>query len=97
VARDEFDIMLTDITQPDLYDLRDKCANQKWPRFADQMISALSSMFRQREARPFDRDEDQSLPGHGQGPRSRSERQPRVVPREWPVAFQRAPLEIKIH
>src|SRR6267154_1772345 len=45
--RDEFDIMLTDITQPDLYDLRDKCANQKWPRFADQMISALSSMFRQ--------------------------------------------------
>src|SRR5713226_808097 len=45
--RDEFDILLTDITQPDLYDLRDKCANQKWPRFADQMISALSSMFRQ--------------------------------------------------
>src|SRR5712692_8990396 len=45
--RDEFDILLTDITQPDLYDLRDKCANQKWPRFADQMISALSSMFGQ--------------------------------------------------
>jgi hypothetical protein len=45
--RPEFDIKLTDITQPDLYDLRDKCANQKWGRFADQMISALSSMFRQ--------------------------------------------------
>jgi hypothetical protein len=33
--RDEFDIPLIDITQPDLYDLRDKCARQKWPRFAD--------------------------------------------------------------
>ena len=45
--RDEFDVPLIDITQPGLYDLRDKCANQKWPRFADQMMSALSSMFRQ--------------------------------------------------
>ena len=45
--RDEFDIPLADITQPDLYELRDKCANAKWPRFADQMIAALSSMFRQ--------------------------------------------------
>ena len=38
---------LEGITQPDLYDMRDKCADKKWPRFADQMISALSSMFRQ--------------------------------------------------
>lgn len=45
--RPEFDIQLVDIRQPDLYDLRDKCANAKWPRFADQMISALSSMFKQ--------------------------------------------------
>ncbi len=34
-------------TQPDLYDLRDRCSNEKWPRFADKMISALSSMFSQ--------------------------------------------------
>lgn len=34
-------------TQPELYDLRDRCANEKWPRFADKMISALSSMFSQ--------------------------------------------------
>jgi hypothetical protein len=45
--RDEFDISLSDITQPDLYNLRDKCATQKWPRFADKMIAALSSMFSQ--------------------------------------------------
>src|SRR5215510_8842631 len=45
--RPEFDIALKDITQPDLYAVRDACANAKWPRFADQMIAALSSMFRQ--------------------------------------------------
>lgn len=45
--RPEFDMVLADIRQPDLYDARDKCANKKWPRFADQMIAALSSMFRQ--------------------------------------------------
>jgi hypothetical protein len=34
-------------TQPELYDLRDRCAKEKWPRFADKMIAALSSMFGQ--------------------------------------------------
>jgi hypothetical protein len=33
------------ITTPELYDLRDRCAKEKWPRFADKMIAALSSMF----------------------------------------------------
>ncbi|ASP70309.1 integrase [Sinorhizobium meliloti] len=45
--RPEFDYALADITQADLYDIRDKCAKEKWPRFADKMISALSSMFTQ--------------------------------------------------
>jgi hypothetical protein len=45
--RADFDVLLADITQPDLYATRDKCTRQKWPRFADQMIAALSSMFRQ--------------------------------------------------
>ncbi|WP_315762026.1 integrase [Bradyrhizobium sp. SZCCHNS2005] len=45
--RDAFTLTLREIEQPDLYDLRDKCANEKWPRFADQMIAALSSMFKQ--------------------------------------------------
>jgi len=34
-------------TQPELYDLRDRCAKEKWPRFADKMIAAMSSMFSQ--------------------------------------------------
>jgi integrase len=45
--RPEFDFPAADITQPDLYDIRDRCAKEKWPRFADKMISSLSSMFTQ--------------------------------------------------
>lgn len=41
----EWDAPLSSITQPELYRTRDTCAAKKWPRFADQMISALSSMF----------------------------------------------------
>jgi len=35
------------ITTPELYDLRDRCARERMGRFADKMISALSSMFSQ--------------------------------------------------
>jgi hypothetical protein len=42
-----FDCPVELITTPELYDLRDRCAKEKWPRFADKMIAALSSMFTQ--------------------------------------------------
>jgi integrase len=42
-----FDAKLEEFDTAELYDLRDKCAMEKWPRFADKMISALSSMFGQ--------------------------------------------------
>lgn len=45
--RIEFDAPLDTITTPTLYDVRDRCAKEKWPRFADKMVSALSSMFTQ--------------------------------------------------
>jgi site-specific recombinase XerD len=92
--RNEFDIPLADITQPDLYDLRDKCANQKWPRFADQMIAALSSMFRQAVKRgkmtinPC-RDMDKA---HEADPNANRE----WFSDEWLAALDRAPMEIKI-
>lgn len=41
----EFDVTLADIEQASVYEVRDKCAKAKWPRFADKMVSALSSMF----------------------------------------------------
>jgi hypothetical protein len=91
--RPEFDIKLTDISQPDLYGLRDTCANKKWPRFADQMISALSSMFRQAVRRGkmtvnpclgMDK-------AHEADPNSNRE----WFPEEWPAALEPAPMEIK--
>lgn len=45
--RHVFDTPLDEITTADLYELRDQCAKEKWPRFADKMISAISSMFTQ--------------------------------------------------
>lgn len=45
--RPEFDCPLDLITTPSLYETRDRCAKAKWPRFADKMISAISSMFTQ--------------------------------------------------
>ncbi|TQX91256.1 integrase [Rhizobium sp. rho-13.1] len=45
--RPEFDYRVGDITQADIYDIRDKCAKEKKGRFADKMVSALSSMFSQ--------------------------------------------------
>ena len=77
--------------------MRDKCANQKWPRFADQMISALSSMFRQavKRGRSTGMKINPCLgmdKAHEADPNANRE----WFPEEWPVAFQRAPMEIKI-
>lgn len=41
----EWDAPLDTITQPALYEVRDKAAKDKWPRFADKMMAALSSLF----------------------------------------------------
>jgi hypothetical protein len=41
----EFDFPLAQITQASLYEVRDRCVMNKWPAFADKMMTALSSMF----------------------------------------------------
>lgn len=46
-VRDEFDIPLKNITASDLYEVRDRCTNERKTRFADKLITSLSSMFRQ--------------------------------------------------
>lgn len=45
--RPEFDIPLNDIDQATVYDVQAACAKEKKGRFADKMVSALSSMFTQ--------------------------------------------------
>ena len=94
--RPEFDIRLADIMQSDLYDLRDKCANAKWPRFADQMMAALSSAFRQAVKRS-NRTGMTANPClgmekvHEADPNANRE----WYPEEWTIV-ERAPMEIKI-
>jgi hypothetical protein len=95
--RDAFTIRLAEITQPDLYELRDRCANEKWPRFADQMISALSSMFKQGVKRG---NKTGLMTNPCLGMDKAHEADPNSN-REWfagefPAAFERAKMEIKI-
>jgi hypothetical protein len=92
--RPEFDMPLAGITQPDLYDTRDKCAVKKWPRFADQMISALSSMFRQAVKRgkmPFNPCTGMD-DAHQADPNANRE----WFAPEWQFARENAPLEVLI-
>lgn len=42
----EFDTPLSGIVQADIDDVRDKASRQKWPRFADKMVSHLSVLFK---------------------------------------------------
>jgi integrase len=92
--RDEFDIPLADITQPDLYALRDTCARQKWPRFADQMISALSSMFRQAVRRG--KMTVNPCLGMDKAHEADKNANREWFPEEFEAAFKAAPLEIQI-
>lgn len=91
--RPEFDAPLDTITQPTLYEVRDRCAVQKWPRFADKMMAALSSMFTEavkrgkmpmNPAKGIDK-------AHKANPNSNRE----WHPDEWRDACARAPAEIK--
>jgi integrase len=92
--RDEFDIPLSDITQPHLYALRDTCARQKWPRFADQMISALSSMFRQAVRRG--KMSVNPCLGMDKAHEADKNANRKWFPEEFEAAFNAAPLEIQI-
>jgi hypothetical protein len=92
--RPAFDMPLQLITTPSLYELRDRCAKAKKTRFADKMISALSSMFTQGVKRNklatnpclgMDR-------AHTADPNANRE----WTAEEFTAAFDRAPREVKI-
>jgi integrase len=44
----EFDMEIAEITQESVYEARDTASKAKWPRFADKMVSHLSTMFRSK-------------------------------------------------
>jgi hypothetical protein len=90
--RPEFDMVLTQIKQPDLYEVRDNCANKKWPRFADKMIAALSSMFKQAVKRgKMDFNPCLGMDkAHEADPNANRE----WLSHEWNFARKNAPLEV---
>ena len=92
--REDFDTPLADVTQPDLYELRDKCAQRKWPRFADQMIAALSSMFRQAVKRG--KMTVNPCLGMDKAHEADQNANREWFPEELVAALERAPLEIRI-
>lgn len=90
----EFDIHLDDIAQSSLYTVRDKCSAARWPRFADQMITALSSMFREG----IKRGKMKNNPARGM---DRAHQYDQNANREWlliewTTAYAIAPLKFKI-
>lgn len=91
--RDLFDAPLADFTTPELYELRDKCAHQKKTRFADKMISALSSMF----SSAVERGKMATNPCLGM--RKLHDADPNAnrewLPGEFKAAFDAAPAEIR--
>lgn len=93
----EFDTPLNGpdgITQADCYIVRDKCAADKWPAFADKMMTALSSMFGQA----VKRNKMKNNPAFGiekvnkANPNANREWRPE----EWDIAFQHATLRYRI-
>jgi hypothetical protein len=92
--RPEFDTHVSTITQPALYGVRDKCAKEKWPRFADKMMSALSSMFTQavKRGKMIANPAIGIDKAHTADPNANRE----WSPAEWTDAIARAPVEIAI-
>jgi hypothetical protein len=91
---DVFDEKLADITTPELYELRDTCAAKKKTRFADKMIRALSSMFKQGVKRG--RMERNPCLGMDQAHEADPAANREWYAKEWSFARENAPLEVLI-
>jgi integrase len=89
-----YDALLEIITQASLYEIRDRCAKEKWPTFADKMLTALSSMF----TAAVKRGKMPSNPAQGierihkSDPNANREWRPE----EWDAIISRAPIHLKI-
>ena len=90
----EYDCPLDLIDPPSLYEVRDRCVKDKWPTFADKMMTGLSSMF----TNAVKRGKMTRNPAIGvekaRKPNKNANREWR--PQEWEVAFAGAPLKFKI-
>jgi integrase len=89
----EYDCPLAAITQADLYEVRDKCVSDKWPTFADKMMTALSSMF----TKAVKRGKMPSNPAIGidKARKSNPNANREWLPQEWETVIGRAPAKFK--
>lgn len=90
----EFDFPLDQITTAGLYEARDRCIQEKWPAFADKMMSALSTMFALAIPRGW------MLSNPATGIKRAYKADPNANrewrPEEWLAVMGRAPLALQI-
>jgi integrase len=89
-----FHAPLNTIDQPGLYAARDKCSQEKWPAFADKMITALSTMFTLAVQRGW----MAANPALGikRAYKSDPNANREWLPEEWQTVMERAPLALRI-
>jgi integrase len=88
-----FDMPLAAITQPDLYVVRDRCIADKWPAFADKMVTALSTAFTLAVQRGW----MSANPAKGikRAYKSDPNANREWRPEEWTAVMTRAPLHLQ--
>lgn len=89
----EYDTMLADIDQAGIYDVRDRCAQAKWPAFADKVTTALSSMF----AAGVKRGKMSGNPAAGveRARKADPNANREWLPEEWLTVMERAPAHLR--
>jgi integrase len=90
----EFDAPLDTITMIALYEVRDRCVREKWPAFADKMMTALSTMFSLAIPRGWMALNPASGIKRAYKADPNANREWR--PEEWKVVMERAPMALKI-
>jgi integrase len=89
----EFDFPLADLTTAGIYEARDRCVREKWPAYADKMVTALSKMFSLALPRGWIPINPAKGVARAGKPDPNSNREWR--PEEWAVVMERAPLALK--
>jgi integrase len=90
----EFDFQLSELTTAGLYEARDRCIQEKWPAFADKMMTALSTMFSLAIPRGF----IATNPAIGikRAYKSDPNANREWRPEEWQTVMERAPMALQI-
>lgn len=90
----EFDFPLSDLTTAGLYEARDRCIQEKWPAFADKMMTALSTMFSLAIPRGWIVSNPATGIKRAYKADPNANREWRTE--EWQVVMDRAPMALKI-